>query len=57
VGDLITDIEGTPIRSVDNLQAKMKEIAAAKPRSVVMRVLRGVHTIFLELEPNWSTNP
>ncbi|MBI5095042.1 MAG: PDZ domain-containing protein [Candidatus Hydrogenedentes bacterium] len=57
VSDLITDIEGTPISSVDGLQSKMKEIAAAKPRSVVLRVLRGVHTLFLELEPNWSTSP
>ena len=57
VDDLITEIEGTPIQSVENLEAKMKEIAAAKPRSVVMKVLRGVHTLYLELEPNWTTNP
>jgi hypothetical protein len=29
-------------------------VAAEKRKSIVLRVARGIHTVFLELEPNWD---
>jgi len=52
-GDLVSEIDGQPIRKVDELRPIMEKIAAAKKRSVVVKVLRGIHTRFLELEPKW----
>jgi serine protease Do len=54
VGDLIQTVNGTPVSNVDSMEKKMDEIAEAKPRAVVIKVLRGIHTLFLEIEPNWE---
>ncbi len=55
VGDLILEVDGTPISDVQSMEAKMDEVAAAKPKAVVIKVLRGIHRVFLEIEPNWDT--
>jgi serine protease Do len=55
VGDLILQIGGTPVSTVEAFETEMDEIEAAKPASIVFQVLRGIHTIFLELEPKWDT--
>ena len=46
-------LDGQPVRNVDELRPVMEKVAAAKKRSVVVKVLRGIHTRFLELEPKW----
>jgi S1-C subfamily serine protease len=53
-GDLILEVDGQPINNVDNLREQLEEIAAAKKSLVVMKVMRGIHTSYLELEPNWK---
>jgi hypothetical protein len=53
VGDLVSEIDGQPVRTVEDLRPLMEQIAAAKKRSVVVKVLRGIYTRFLELEPKW----
>ena len=35
----------------------MKSVAAEKRKTAVLRVIRGIHTIFLELETNWDKSP
>jgi len=52
--DLIIEIDGEQVRSVDEVRPLMEKIAAAKKRFVVMKVLRGIHTRFLEFEPKWT---
>jgi len=52
-GDLILEVDGQLIRKVDEVRPAMEKIAKAKKRSVVIKVLRGIHTRFLELEPKW----
>jgi hypothetical protein len=32
----------------------MHKLAEEKPKSVVFKVLRGIHTLFIELEPKWD---
>ena len=53
-GDLILEVNGRPVDSVDALRREMERIAAAKAKEVVIKVLRGIHTCYLELEPNWK---
>ncbi len=53
-GDLIQEVNGQAVDSVDSLKQIMMKIAAAKQGMVVMKVLRGIHTAYLEIEPNWK---
>jgi serine protease Do len=55
VGDLILEVDGQPVRNVDELRQQMERVAAAKKNMVVIKVLRGIHTLYLEMEPNWKT--
>ena len=52
-GDLVLEIDGQPVRNVDELRPVMEKVAAAKKQPVVLKILRGIHTRFLELEPKW----
>ena len=54
IGDIITTVDGEPVTDVLSLKEKMKRVAAEKRKSIVLRVARGIHTVFLELEPNWD---
>ncbi|MCP4644174.1 MAG: PDZ domain-containing protein [bacterium] len=53
-GDLLVDVDGTAIADVGSLEKAMNAVEAAKPEAVVFKVLRGIHTAFLELEPKWD---
>ena len=53
-GDLIVAIDGQPVRDVDSLKTLMEKTASEKKRAVVMKVVRGIHTRYLELEPDWK---
>ena len=53
--DLILEIDGQQVRTVDELRPVMEKIATTKKRFVVMKVMRGIHTRFLEFEPKWAT--
>jgi serine protease Do len=54
-GDLILEVDGEAVGSVDALKKKLDQIAADKKKLVVMKVLRGIHTSYLEMEPNWKS--
>ncbi len=53
-GDLILAVNQRPIAAVSGLSAAMSDISAAKPAQVVVRVRRGIHTMYVELEPEWA---
>ena len=53
-GDLILEVDGRPVDTVDSLRRGLEQIAANKEKVVVIKVLRGIHTCYLELEPNWK---
>ena len=55
-GDIITAIDGEPVTDVISLKEKMKHVAAEKRKTIVVRVARGIHTVFLELEPKWDAH-
>jgi S1-C subfamily serine protease len=54
VDDLIVEVDGQPVTDVDSLKKIMSEIAENKRPAVVIKVLRGIHTAYLELEPAWK---
>ena len=53
-GDLIVEVDGRSIKDVDAMKTVMEEVKEAKPKSVVMRVERKIHSRFIEIEPNWE---
>jgi len=54
VGDLIVEVDGRPVTGVDSLRQQMDRVAAARQSPVILKVLRGIHTRYLELEPRWN---
>ena len=54
VDDLLLAVNGVPVEDAASLEARMRAVTREKPKSVVLRVLRGIHTLYLELEPTWS---
>jgi len=54
VGDLIQQVDGRAVSDVDSMKQIMEEIAKSKPKHVVLKVLRGIHTRYIELEPDWE---
>jgi serine protease Do len=55
-GDLIDRVDGKPVPEVEAFEGVMGKVREAKPRRIVLRVLRGIHTIFVEIEPEWNGN-
>jgi serine protease Do len=54
VGDLVVEVDHQPVGNVDALRQVMEKIAAARKPAVVMKVMRGIHSAYLEFEPNWK---
>jgi len=53
VGDLLLAVDGRRTLDVAAAEEIMTHIAAEKPKAVVLRVRRGIHTVFVELKPKW----
>ena len=52
--DLIVSVDGEPVKDSETLKSIMERIARERRPWVVMKVLRGIHTAFLEFEPAWK---
>jgi serine protease Do len=52
-GDLILAVNGTPMHNVEDFEDVMSGMQTRRPKNVVLKVLRGIHTFFVELEPDW----
>ena len=55
-GDLIQRVNGEAVVSVEQLEKELEHLVQEEPRAIVIQVLRGIHRIFLELEPDWTRN-
>jgi S1-C subfamily serine protease len=55
-GDLLIEVDGQPVNDVESLKAIMATVAKQRKNFVVVKVLRGVHTAFLEFEPAWNNH-
>ena len=54
-GDIIAQIDGASVNGLDSLKQTMSSIAQKKPKHVVFKLKRGIHTLFVEIEPDWHT--
>lgn len=54
IDDLIFAVDGSSVSDVASLEHVMKKIVTEKPKSVVFQILRGIHNLYLELEPTWD---
>ena len=54
VDDLIVEVDRRPVNNIASLKALLDEIAQSRKTSVVVKVTRGIHTAYLEVEPAWK---
>jgi len=54
VDDLIKEIQGQKIRTAEDVENQLKVVAKDKPASIVLYVMRGIHSRYLEIEPSWD---
>ena len=52
-GDLLLAIDGEGTPDVAAVQKKMTAITESKPATIVLKVRRGIRTLFVELETGW----
>ena len=53
-GDLLLKIEDKLVNSVADFEKIMEQRIAEQPTHLIFFVRRGIHTLFLELEPDWN---
>jgi S1-C subfamily serine protease len=53
-GDLLLRVNGTEVHGVEQMNEVMDQIHQSKPQRVVFFVKRGIHTLFIEIEPEWN---
>ncbi len=56
VGDTITEVNGQPINNVKDLEELFGKLSAQRAPVVVLRVQRGIHSRFVEIEPSWDVS-
>jgi serine protease Do len=54
VDDVILQADQRTVDGVESLRDILRQAAAEKKSFVILKVLRGIHTVFLELEPAWK---
>ncbi|NLN92726.1 MAG: PDZ domain-containing protein [Candidatus Hydrogenedens sp.] len=54
-GDLILEVNGTAVPSVDTARTVLSTLSEEKTPSIVFKVQRGIRTLYLELEPQWTS--
>jgi len=55
-GDILLSVQGKPTSDVDVLKAELAKVKSEQPRRVVFFIRRGIHTVYREIEPVWSTD-
>ncbi len=53
-GDLLLEMDGQPVASVDAFKETMAAIAEKQQERVVFFIKRGIYTAYKELEPDWN---
>ena len=53
-GDLVLKINGENMSEVELFEKKMDQWIKEKEKRIIFFVKRGIHTLFLELEPDWD---
>mgnify|MGYP000101535174 FL=1 len=53
-GDLVLQINGKTMGDIQFFEKEMNQWIQRKSKRIVFFVKRGIHTLFLELEPDWD---
>jgi S1-C subfamily serine protease len=54
VGDLILAVDGTPIANTAALEERLKSTGEMRPEIILLQVRRGIHSLFIEIQPVWN---
>lgn len=54
VEDIILSVGGKEVKDIESFKNFMEEIANKKQKRVVFFIKRGIHTVFIEVEPLWQ---
>jgi serine protease Do len=52
-GDLVLEVGGKPTPDIKATREALESVRETKAKAVVFKVLRGIHTRYLEIEPKW----
>ncbi len=52
--DILLSVNGTPTPGVDDVERLLEQAAVGRTQRVVLFVKRGIHTMYLEVEPSWD---
>jgi serine protease Do len=55
-GDVLLEIDGVPVETVEAVQQAMQRVAETRANAVVLKVRRGIRTLFVELQSGWPTS-
>ena len=53
-GDVLLKVNGLPVSRVEDLEKRMTHVTKNKSARIIFFVKRGIHTLFVELEPDWD---
>ena len=56
-GDVLLEIDGKAMSDINLLEKHMQQIVKKKAKRIVFFVKRGIHTLFVRLEPDWEDEP
>ncbi|MFP6886937.1 MAG: PDZ domain-containing protein, partial [Opitutales bacterium] len=56
-GDILLKIDGVVVPDVTVLEKRMLKIVEAQAKRIIFFVKRGIHTLFVRLEPDWEDDP
>ena len=51
IGDIVLAVDGAPVSDTASFESEMKRASVCGTKTVVFKVLRGIHTMFIEMEP------
>lgn len=55
-GDFLLEIEKQPIKSIEQYKEMIEKQINAQKEKIIFFVRRGIHTMYLEVQPNWDKN-
>ena len=53
-GDILLSVNQYPVSNIEKVKSLMTEIKKEQPKQIIFFIKRGIHTLFLELEPEWD---
>ena len=53
-GDILLKINQTPVNDIQEFKKLIEEQVETKAKSIVFFVRRGIHTLYLEVQPDWK---